>query len=1649
MRLKSVVVKRLVAMMMVLLLCLQMGSSGVWAIREEGHEYISQGQEINSTQGFETAPMIAAGFAHTLILRGDGSVWAWGVNSTGQLGDGTRTDRQTPIQVQNLDNIIAISAANHSLALRSDGTVWIWGAHAAGSRRIGGSWYDPTPVQVPDLDNIVAISAAVNNGILALRSDGTVWAWNASVNLEDDTFMETRVPVQIPNLDNVIAISEESTHVLALRSDGTVWAWGSNWHGQIGDHVTTLHRRGLAQVPDLHNITAVETGSRFTAVLSSDGTVWTRGWNWGGQLGAGLEISSWRLRQAAIPAYITEISAGDHHTIAIDSNGRIWTWGSNGSGEIGDGTTRGTFYVNQPPPVQVPNLDNIMAVAAGWSNTFAIRRDGSVWAWGWNGSGELGIGEPNLYTTTPVRVRGPGGIGHFNVFDGNQGELETTNQNNLNPNVFSYVVLDSVTGEPITDATVTRNGITATTNAGGIAEFSFALGENRNTRVIAPGYYDYEWRWPYLRQGHTIVFMRQNISPGLPYITAVHTNPPFRIYHHNLIFSRVSIEVGNLQEYTITLLSNWEGRTPGSYVLFQGDREFRSTDGVFRIRPGESFEPGLPVYAQLVDANGVLSAPVEIEIQMRPQNGRIQPANTFQLGRSAGGRADLGVFGLLDFEMDFGFLPFAYEREGNVVRYIFGVDAETIDFTNDNPFHNWNVVKESIRDMADARRRLDASRIHGANGKSSQMTVTSKWSPKYDVAGYLKLVYDDNGDLVSSQGHLVLGVGAKYEHQSQFMAGPVPMVFEFNFDANLKMSTPVNLTEQIMIPQSKLTFSAGLGVGAGVGVARILNVTLGGEGNFVATMDFGENHTTGNLRANLYLRLRALFYSNTWRTPATEWQIWDHTFDSSNRELVSPIVPTAESMSPIMPTAESMFPIMPTAELMFPVMPTAELIDTSEFTLIPKDYQASPWYNGGGIMRLSAGIGETLLQSGVFPFAKPRIEVVSGLPVMVWIGDTVGRSVINRTTLFFSTYQSGTWSEPRQVWEGSVTADMDATLRSNGGNLYVVWQKMSRVLDDHMTLAEVAPYVEIAAARFDSTTQQFVEARFLTDDRNYHFLPNVAIDFRGQARFTWITNSENDIFGVTGSNVFMSCSGELATISKPILSYDITLRGGNIEIVYAANEDGDLLNYDVVNLYRIISGNHSAITTGAGLDALPFFRHDVLHWHGQGTVRTESGALFSAESSVNYSYRILNRPDGNIAVVWVESLGGHQSGIFARIQNRANWSEDILLHVSEQPIRSFDGFFDGHWNFVLTTYHPETEEVSMVSLRKPPVSRIGLDFATGDERNVVSGLLPITVDITNIGEATTSAYIIELSGPDYHYSQTVHLNLPPNRSGTLTASFPMPTFTEETEFTVRVYPADRMVEYGAKTTIRLGRPDLAVEAHFHIVGGTTFLTTSVTNQIDLPADASITLYKNGNRIRISDLGEISNGRKVAFVHQINEVLDFVNGVAVFEVMVESGDRQFTEMFMIQDVAGAEVRVRITLDATGGTVSPSTIQGRAGRAYGALPTPVRRNFRFDGWYTAATGGERVTSTTVIANAAAHTLYARWLRWGDVNGDDRVDSRDLELLQRHLNFGHLIQVQLNLRVADVILDGRIDSNDLALLQRYLNFRHLIQIELGVPR
>ena len=387
----------------------------VWAWGWNGFAQLGDGSiasrstpaQASNLTGMQT---IAAGGDHTVALKSGGTVWAWGNNEAGQLGDGTfLNSRLTPVQVMGLTGVMAIAAGeDHTVALRSEGTVWAWGRNRSGQLGDGSTTGRFAPVQVSGLTSVQAIDADGSHTV-ALKSDGTVWAWgrNSFGQLGDGSTTNRSTPVQVSNLTGVQAIAAGGEHtVAALQSDGTVWAWGNNDSGQLGDGSTTS-RLTPVQVSNLTGAQAVAAGWAHTVALKSGGTVWAWGSNESGQLGDGSTTDRSAPVQVMVLTGVMAIAAGGDHTVALKSDGTVWAWGANWGGQLGDGST-----TNRLTPVQASNLSGVQAIAAGAGHTLALKSDGTVWAWGWNSSGPLGA-DP---TWPPVQVVNfDAGVGHDDV----------------------------------------------------------------------------------------------------------------------------------------------------------------------------------------------------------------------------------------------------------------------------------------------------------------------------------------------------------------------------------------------------------------------------------------------------------------------------------------------------------------------------------------------------------------------------------------------------------------------------------------------------------------------------------------------------------------------------------------------------------------------------------------------------------------------------------------------------------------------------------------------------------------------------------------------------------------------------------------------------------------------------------------------------------------------------------------------------------------------------------------------------------------------------------------------------------------------------------------------------------------------------------
>lgn len=351
--------------------------------------------------------LISCGTDYSLLVCNSSSAMGMGNNSGGNLGNGWEGYNFSPTAVSELTNIIAIGGGNaHSLALRSDKTVWTWGAGYSGQLGNGINTASSVPIQVNSLSAIKAISAG-GNANYAVQNDGTVKSWgsNAAGQLGNSAIIDSSLPVTVIGLNAITTISGGYQHALALKSDGTVFAWGLNsWglgtYGGLGIGSSEYSVHTPVQISSLNGIIAIAAGATHSLFLKNDGTVWSTGHNFEGQLGNGANIDQNVPVQVIGLTGVTAIAAGRTVSVALKSDGTVWAWGSNAENELGNGTA-----TDSNVPVQVSLLSDITSIACGESSSLALRNDGVAWAWGKNNYGQYGIGTFGN-SDVPVQVIG-------------------------------------------------------------------------------------------------------------------------------------------------------------------------------------------------------------------------------------------------------------------------------------------------------------------------------------------------------------------------------------------------------------------------------------------------------------------------------------------------------------------------------------------------------------------------------------------------------------------------------------------------------------------------------------------------------------------------------------------------------------------------------------------------------------------------------------------------------------------------------------------------------------------------------------------------------------------------------------------------------------------------------------------------------------------------------------------------------------------------------------------------------------------------------------------------------------------------------------------------------------------------------------------
>ena len=382
--------------------------------------------------------------SHSLILKNDGTLWSCGANGDGELGLGDTNWRYTFTEITtNANDIKEIYCGWHyTFILKNDGTLWGCGRNDYSQLGLGDNIDRNTFTQITtNADNIKSVYCGSEHTLI-LKNDGTLWGTGyneyGQLGLGDNT-NRTAFTQITTNADDVKSVYCGGYHTFILEYDGTLWGTGNNEYGQLGLGDRNYRTTFTQITTNANDIKSVYCGRNHTLILKNDGTLWGCGQNNYGQLGLGDTNNRTTFTEITTNADdVKSVYCGYDHTIILKNDGTLWGTGYNGYGELGLGDSNNKTTFTQI----TTNTDNIKQIYCGWGHTLILKNDGTLWGTGYNKDGRLGLGDSTNRSTFTQVTTNVDNIKSFpdqyediptiiKVYDLNAGLIETLDTNNF------------------------------------------------------------------------------------------------------------------------------------------------------------------------------------------------------------------------------------------------------------------------------------------------------------------------------------------------------------------------------------------------------------------------------------------------------------------------------------------------------------------------------------------------------------------------------------------------------------------------------------------------------------------------------------------------------------------------------------------------------------------------------------------------------------------------------------------------------------------------------------------------------------------------------------------------------------------------------------------------------------------------------------------------------------------------------------------------------------------------------------------------------------------------------------------------------------------------------------------------------------------
>ena len=337
-------------------------------------------------------------------IKNDGTLWLWGGNSFAQLGNNSTLNHSSPVQtVSATTNWKQVSVGGaHSAAIKNDGTLWIWGSNLSSRLGTNTSESHSSPVQtVSATTNWKQVSLG-NQHSAAIKTDGTLWLWGRGAEgmLGNSATSDRSSPVQtIACGNNWKQVSLGLCVSAAIKTDGTLWLWGLGTYGRLGTNNIISQSSPVQTVSATTNWKQVSVMCRHLAAVKTDGTLWLWGYGTSGALGNNSTLNqSSPVQTISCGTDWKQVSVSNRTSASIKTDGTLWLWGEAGSGELGNNAT-----TDRSSPVQTISSGNDWALVSlgsspGVTGAASIKTDATLWVWGTNADGLLGLAPPTETT---------------------------------------------------------------------------------------------------------------------------------------------------------------------------------------------------------------------------------------------------------------------------------------------------------------------------------------------------------------------------------------------------------------------------------------------------------------------------------------------------------------------------------------------------------------------------------------------------------------------------------------------------------------------------------------------------------------------------------------------------------------------------------------------------------------------------------------------------------------------------------------------------------------------------------------------------------------------------------------------------------------------------------------------------------------------------------------------------------------------------------------------------------------------------------------------------------------------------------------------------------------------------------------------------